>query len=284
MFASILHPTDFSDSATNALRLAAGLAAAHNASLHVFHAEAMHGEEPVESTALDDCVATARGLLDKHHPNGQAALKVSTLRSVLAFDGVMEAMADNRPDLVVMGTHGRTGFSKLLMGSTAEKVLRHASCHVMTVKAGAAVPEDGTFHKLLVPVDFSPCARRGLDGARAIRSIPSGNDAVINLVHIVEPVPPMYYAGAPSSHFELDPDLRGRIEDSLHTWAGDMPGTKVVITEGSPALELVRLAEALRVDLIVTSTKGLTGAEHLLLGSVTERVCRFSAVPVLTMR
>ena len=284
MFESILHPTDFSDSATNALRLAVGLAAAHDASLHIFHAEALHGEEPVKPQALDACVATARGLLDTHHPHGHTGLEVSTHRSVVAFDGVMEAIDDNRPDVVVMGTHGRTGFSKLLMGSKAEKVLRHAPCHVMTVKAGAAVPEDDAFQKWLVPVDFSPCARRGLDGARAIRSIPSGNDAVINLVHIVEPVPPGYYAGGLSSHFELDPSVRGRIEDSLRTWSGDMPGTKVVITEGSPALELVRLAEALRVDLIVTSTKGLTGAEHLLLGSVTERVCRFSAVPVLTMR
>ncbi len=53
MFTSILHPTDFSDSATNALRLAVGLAAAHDASLHIFHAEALHGEEPVKPHAGD---------------------------------------------------------------------------------------------------------------------------------------------------------------------------------------------------------------------------------------
>ena len=281
MFSSILHPTDFSESAKSALRLAAGLAATQGATLHIVQVETLHGEDTAREDALDTYVATARCLLDKTHANGQVELKASTLRSVLAFEGIMQATTDHRPDLIVMGTHGRTGFSKLLMGNTAEKVLRHAPCHVLTVKAGTAIPEDGVFRKLLVPVDFSPCASRGLDGARAARS---GDDSVIHLVHVVEPIPPMYYAGHISSRFELDLDLRDRIEDSIRTWSGDIPASKVVITEGSPAREIVQLAELLRVDLIVMSTKGLSGAEHLLVGSVTERVCRFASVPVLTMR
>ena len=217
----------------------------------------MHDQRPAKEDALDRYVATARFLLDKKHANGRVKLTVSTRRSVLPFDGIMQAASDHSPDLIVMGTHGRTGFSKLLMGSTAEKVLRHAPSHVATVKAGAAIPEDGTFNTLLVPVDFSPCAGRGLDGARALRS---DDDSAIYLVHVVEPVPPMYYAGGVSSRFELDPDLSGHIERSVRTWSGDIPGSKIVITEGNPALEVVRLATDLGVNLIVMSTKGLTAA------------------------
>ncbi len=75
-----------------------------------------------------------------------------------------------------------------------------------------------------------------------------------------------------------------RVEANLKTWAGDVPQSKTHITEGNPALEIARLSETLHADLIVMSTKGLTAVEHLLVGSVTERVCRFSVVPVLAMR
>ena len=193
----------------------------------------------------------------------------------------MRAADKYQPELIVIGTHGHTGFSRLLMGSTAEKVLRHAPCHVLTVKADAPVPSDRAFHTLLVPVDFSDAAARALDGAKALQV---GDGATIHLVHVVEPIPPMYLAGDISSYFELDPDLRDRVEANLKTWAGDVPQSKTHITEGGPALGIARLSETLNADLIVMSTKGLTAVEHLLVGSVTERVCRFSVVPVLAMR
>ncbi len=152
---------------------------------------------------------------------------------------------------------------------------------MLTVKAGARLPDAGGFRKLLVPVDFSDWAGRALDAARSLRA---SDDSTVYLLHVVEPVPPMYYAGNVSSRFELDPELRERIESNLKTWSGDMPGCKGLIREGSPALEVARVADEVRADLVVMSTKGLTGVEHLLVGSVTERVCRFATVPVLTVR
>ena len=265
-----------------ALRLAAHLAVTQDATLDIFHASTLHGEDPaVEADALDKYVATARCLLEEGQRAGQPELRVYRGRSVSAFDAIMQATSDYQPDLIVMGTHGRSGFNKFLMGSTAEQVLRHALCNVLTVKAGAAVPENGAFRKLLVPVDFSPCASRGLDGARVLRD---DHDSTICLVHVVEPIPPMYYAANVSSRFELDPELRERIEASLRTWSGDIPGSKIFITEGSPPIEIARLADRIGADLIVMSTKGSTGAEHVLVGSVTERVCRFATVPVLTIK
>ena len=277
---TILHPTDFSESASRALRIAAQLARAHNATLHIFHARTLHGEHlDPKPGALDEYTATARGLLAEA-PQAPS-LEVVEGRAVLPFDAIMQAARDVEPDLIVMGTHGHSRFSTLLMGSTAEKVLRHAPCHVLTVKSGATRPVDGAFGNILVPVDFSQWARRGLDGARAIAA---DSDATINLVHVIEPAPPMYLAGNVSSYFELDPDLKERIETNMRTWSGDMPNSKVMITEGNPALEVARMAESVGADLIVMSTKGLTGVQHVLVGSVTERVCRFSSVPVLVMR
>ena len=277
----ILHPTDFSESASHSLRLAVHLATSHQARLLIFHADSLHGEHlEAEAGALDRYAATARDLMEHDVAGSGSAVEVSQGRTVLPFDGIMEAAADQRPDLIVIGTHGHSRFSRLLMGSTAEKVLRHAPCSVLTVRAGTPIPEDGQFRKILVPVDFSESASVGLDGARAIRA----DESTLYLVHVVDPAPPMYLAGNVSSYFELDPDLKNRIEKNLRTWSGDIPGSKIVITEGNPALEVARISEDLGVDLVVMSTDGLTGAEHLLVGSVTERVGRFAPVPVLAMR
>ena len=278
----ILHPTDFSESASHALRLAVHLATSHQTRLLIFHASTLHGEHlDAGSDMLETYAQTARELMEKDRPGSASKLDVFEGRTVLPFDGIMEAVRDHQPDLIVIGTHGHSRFSRLLMGSTAEKVLRHAPCSVLTVRAGMPIPENGRFRKILVPVDFSEAAGVGLDGARAIRS---DDRSTLYLVHVVDPAPPMYLAGNISSYFELDPDLKDRIEANLRTWSGDIPGSKIIIAEGNPALELARLSEELKVDLIVMSTKGLTGAEHLLVGSVTERVGRFAPVPVLAMR
>ena len=209
---------------------ASRLAASHGATLRLLHAELLHPEAPPEDGALEKYTERARCFLENSRRNGLPELTVSHGRSVFAFDAIMQATDEHHPELIVMGTHGRSGFSKLLMGSTAEKVLRHAPCNVLTVKADAAVPENGTFGELLVPVDFSPWASRGLDGARALREDP---DVTIHLVHVVEPVPPMYYAGDVTSRFELDPDLRNRIEANLRTWAARWEWRSCAVRTGS---------------------------------------------------
>lgn len=278
---TILHPTDFSTSAGQALRLAINLAIRFDAQLYVFHAETLHGDDPShESEALERYTETARTLLDEGGKSHRSALHVSQERSMSAFDGIMRAAATHQPELIVMGTHGRTGLGKLLMGSTAEKVLRHAARSVLTVRADAKIPTDGRFHKLLVPVDFSDGAGRALAMARDLKE----DDAVVYLLHVVEPVPPMYYAGNVTSRFDLDAELRDRIESSLRDWSGDLPGARRMIAEGNPAVETARVADDIGADLLVISTRGLTGIEHLLVGSVTERVCRMATVPVLAVR
>ena len=279
---TILHPTDFSRSAGQALELAARLAARQGASLHILHGVTLHAnDDGTQAAELEKLAESARSIIGA--TDGAAPVEVTTSerRAVFAFDAIMQATIERQPDLVVMGTHGRGGFSKLLMGSNAEKMLRHAPCSILTVKEGARVPSEGRFRRLLVPVDFSDWAGRALDTARVLRD-PDGSD--ITLLHVVEPVPPMYYAGNVSSRFELDPELRSQLEEHLQTWSGGLERASAMITEGSPPLEIARVADETDIDLIVMSTKGLTGVEHLLVGSVTERVCRFATVPVLTVR
>ena len=102
---------------------------------------------------LENYAPTARELMERDLPGSGSRVEVSEGRTLLPFEGIMEAATNHEPDLIVIGTHGHSRFSRLLMGSTAEKVLRHAPCSVLTVRAGTPIPADGRFRKILVPVD-----------------------------------------------------------------------------------------------------------------------------------
>jgi nucleotide-binding universal stress UspA family protein len=281
---TVLHPTDFSDGARRALELAVDLAVEHGATLHLFHAVLLHGiEDPARKTEeLDALAETTRLMASRatevqgHEP--RIAVETSHARGVFAAESILARATEIGPDLIVMGTHGRSGLSKLLMGSTAEKVLRHATCSVVTVRPDIHASR-GPFRSLLVPVDFSESSGRALDAARKMAP-----DTTLHLHHVVEPIPPIYYSGDVTSMLALDGGLRNRVEEKLREWSGDHPRARLHITEGSPAAEIVRVAEQIPADLIVMSTRGLTGLEHVLVGSVTERVCRLAKVPVLTVR
>ena len=279
---TILHPTDCSDSAARALEVAVRFATTHRAELLILHAEVLHGDSARETgEALEQYVASARRLLQSLAGPDAPGVQVIQARTYFAHDAILQAATERDADLIVMGTHGRRGLSRLLLGSNAERVLRQAPCHVLTVRGDAASPTGSGFEALLVPVDFSDCSRRGLDEAMALAA--SAN-ATLHIVHVLEPLPTMYYAGSVSTRFELDGDLRARVEERLRTWTGNPRGARYVVREGHPAVEIARAADDRKVDLVVMSNRGASGVEWLLVGSVTERVCRLATVPVLTVR
>ena len=276
---TILHPTDFSDGAARALEVAARVATAHRATLVILHAEVLHGESSSEAgSALGEYVATARRLVDslaaRHPAAARVVVEPAGARTFFAHDAIREKAVELHADLIVMGTHGRRGLSRLLMGSNAERVLRQAPCHVLTVRADASVPPDDELRELLVPVDFSECSRLGLDGALVLAA---NRRARVNVLHVMEPLPPW-------ARYELGGDPRDRVKERLGAWVGDAPGVRHVVAKGHAAEEIARVAEDLKVDLIVMSNRGATVADWLPVGTVTERVCRIARVPVLTMR
>jgi len=148
MFAirTILHPTDFSEQSEYALRLACALARDHGAHLivlhvapppviasaeGVFHSEPEYCLEPLREQ-LHQLQTPDVGRVDRRVEEGEPE------------DEILRVAQESNADLIVMGTHGRTGLDRLLLGSVAEQVVRQASCPVMTVKtpipAAAASP------------------------------------------------------------------------------------------------------------------------------------------------
>jgi nucleotide-binding universal stress UspA family protein len=192
-------------------------------------------------------------------------------------------------DLIALGTHGRRGVMRFLMGSVAEEVVRRASCDVLTIRAEGAdeaealTPEAVT--RVVAPLDLSAYS---LPLARRAAALASDYTASLTLLHVVEPLPtPVPFMGAVTLHDIVgDPvgqadDLLNRLVDEL---GPDVPATEARAVEGHAALTITETAEEAGADLIVIASHGLTGLERVLLGSVTARVVRRAPCPVYVAR
>jgi nucleotide-binding universal stress UspA family protein len=143
---TVLHPTDFSDASAAALRVARSLARDHGARLIVLHvapAGAVYGTIPVplDLQPHQDSLEVIREVI------GGTDLKYpveTRLRLGHAAAEILRAAEEVGADLIVMGTHGRTGLRRLLTGSVAEAVLRRARCPVLIVSSPTAGPDPGS--------------------------------------------------------------------------------------------------------------------------------------------
>lgn len=188
---------------------------------------------------------------------------------------------ERRPyDLCVIGTQGRTGLARMLIGSVAAKVVRHAPCSVLTVR-----PEDEAkpYSHALVPTDFSPYARYAVDIAPHFVA-PGGT---LTLLHVMEV--PIAYAG------EVQLAEFARIIDQHAAAALDTEAKRLAAATslsistrtrmGYPGAETLAAIDAYpTIDLVVLGSHGRTGIKRVLLGSVAEKVVRHSRCSVLVAR
>lgn len=142
---TILHPTDFSSNSTHALQIAADLAKTYTAKLLIVHVAETLGPENVTfgevGTQLEPegYQSRLRNDLEKSAPTSDLSIPVERLIAEgNPADEIVRIAKQHGCGLIVMGTHGRTGMSRLLMGSIAEQVMRHADCPVLTVRSSAS--------------------------------------------------------------------------------------------------------------------------------------------------
>jgi nucleotide-binding universal stress UspA family protein len=277
----ILLPTDLSESADRALKQAVELAVQHRAKIEILHVITLPGVDPSEAQrSLDEYMAKVeKEVFDDLATRSDAvrtrglAVETVLLRRLYPIETILDYVRANTPDVVVMGTHGRTGLKKLLLGSVASRVVLEAPCPVMTVAADADVAEgrDG-FETILVPVDFSEVTPRAVSAAKSLVA----KTGRLVLEHVVSsPVHPSLYAGGVGKIFPLHPELPSLIGNKLsELYAGP---SEVVVSEGSVVEEILETAKSRKADLVVMGTRGLQG-------SVTERVLGRAKVPVLAVK
>ena len=299
----ILVPVDYSRHAEGALCYAGVLAERLHARIHVLHATTAPAHlspdtavSLVQGRAVVTVEALAREDAEAQMGPFLAAAGVSraNLTTEIAFDDPVDAIQARAGahDLVILGTHGRRGLERWVMGSVAERVLRAVATPVITYRwpPEAAAPRPGVPRRILVPVDFS-------DGARAALAL-SGElrarfDAALDIVHVVREAPAdpggaALQVHAPGAAPEpLDAYARRQAEQEVEGFLASTPGHEgatVRVAVGEPGPTLVRLAAEGGHDLVVMGTHGRTGLQRLVLGSVAERVARFAPCPVLTLR
>jgi nucleotide-binding universal stress UspA family protein len=137
--------------------------------------------------------------------------------------------------------------------------------------------------RILVPTDFSDCATQAIDyGSELAKRF----GAELHLLHVVQPITMAYAYGAaiPEAALHLEEPAEKELNEIEVPDVEDISRVERSIQSGTPFVEIVRCAKQNNMDLIVIGTHGRTGLNHMLLGSVAEKVVRKASCPVLTVR
>jgi nucleotide-binding universal stress UspA family protein len=245
--------------------------------------------EPVvlSSVQRDEILQQVHEFIQPVVPSDQpVAVEVSEGRPV---DQILERARALTADLIVMGTHGRSGFERLFIGSVAEKVLRKASCPVLTVPprvTEAVAPP--RYRHILCAVDFSDSSLRALRHALALAE---EADAHVRVLHVLElqpesdvPEMPILTANLKAYHDQLKQAARQRLAASIPEDVREYCTVEEGVATGKPYVEILREAREGNADLIVMGVRGRSAADVVLFGSTTQHVVRQATCPVLTMR
>jgi nucleotide-binding universal stress UspA family protein len=297
--ARILVPTDFSDAASRALEQAFALARPRGVEILVLHSlpPVIPMASPMGEVGFSGLVETGRLLDDytrelredasrrledlKAKAPKEIPLKTALEENLEPQQAILEKARSWNPDLIVMGTHGRGGLEKLLMGSVATRVLHRSDRSLMLLRPDSLLFAAGKdAGSILVPVDFSSHSHRALAFARHLSS---RTGASLHLLHVVELLHTPLEPGGLSSQLEKTPGLREKYLEALRDMLAETPGD-VTVADGSPAGGILWWREQLGARLVVMGSRGRTGLERLLVGSVTETVARFCEVPVVVVK
>jgi len=290
----MLVPIDFSPPSRAALAFARPLVEKFQAELHLVHVFA--ADYPLASMAALPLVVPQIEVERRVRSHLQSAAKRETAiirrenvhaRKGRPFQEICRLARELRVDLIVTATRGRTGLKHLALGSTAERVVRHAPCPVLVVHrhGGPAKRRPPALQKILVPVDFSACAVKALVYAQALAR---KFDSRLVLFHSIDlhyystnpelilyDLPPLLAAAEKSARDQMQELFEGTDWDGIEV--------ETVVESGHAGEQICRQAEKRGTELIVTSTHGKTGLAHIFIGSTAEYIVRHAPCPVLVV-
>jgi nucleotide-binding universal stress UspA family protein len=277
---SILFATDFSAASMQALPYATSIARRFDSKLCIAHVVPPE-DYPSGLNSLDAAAQVACR---------EAELKISSLlRSALCrglacetvigngdiWIGLSDFMRRHATDLLVMGTIGRTGVRKFLLGSVAEEAMRESRCPVLTVGPESHAAEEIEFRQILYATDFSADSLAGAPYALAF----AGNySSRLTLAHALEGLPESPYLDTQMAKVRL----RELVPQRVHHAAEP----NIIVEMGSPADVILKAADDTASDLIVIGARGAGSLARLAshFGSVAHRIVCRAVCPVLTVR
>lgn len=289
----LLLATDFSEWARRAEDYACSLASSWRAPLTVITVlefpPGLNPDYPVNQQYLTYRMGEASEQLAgfKARAIRRGIVATTRIATGIPSEEVNAAALAEGSELIVMGTRGKSGLAHVLLGSTAERVIRTAPCPVLAVhmtKDEMPVEHAGmSLNRILVPIDFSDCSLDALEYATVVAKQAK---ASIELLHVLEPL--AYGLDFTLSHADERKHKREllikRLEDLSAALSAAGIAVKSHVRGGVPADSILDDARALPSDLIVMGTHGRRGLSHVMAGSVAEGVLRRAHCPVLTVR
>lgn len=195
------------------------------------------------------------------------------------------------PDLIVVGTKGKTGLAHVLLGSTAERIIRGAPCPVLAARAQPYGEEQAVgnrrdpthLERILVPVDFSDCS---LDALEYAALVAQRSGASLTLLHVLEPISYGLDFTFPhrAKRESIKADHTKRLSNLVSALVSAGISSEFLVLGGLPTDSILDAARKQPADLVVMGTHGRSGLSHALFGSIAESVLRKSSCPVLMVR
>ena len=286
----ILVPTDFSENAQHAVDYGIDLAKRCSAKLHLLHTPVIPTYLLMDLSYSPGPEAVTRILNDSQDALDQQAKSVAAagveyftaIREGTVHEVIRDYASEHGVDLVIVGTHGRTGVSKLMYGSVTERVIKTVHTPIIVVP-----PEGGKAPgPIVISYDFSTPAKRAAEAAQAICATGS---STLHLVHSYLDVWGEYTdrgAVVGEAAEKRREALRLGLEDMLARDATALFGEGAANVEthlvtGDPAEGILKVAEDVSATLICAGTTGKSGIERILIGSVARRLLHDSRVPLL---
>lgn len=289
----ILCPIDFSEFSRHALHHAIAVASWYEGNLTVLHVFANLPTVDIPAVPLTDAdrdqlIAKMQAFVGETPPEVPVSFEVREAQD--ARSEILAQAQELMSDLIVIGSHGRSGFERLLLGSVTEKVVRKSPCPVMVVPARAPDADGpgltrGGRPRILCPIDFSDASLSALEYAM---SLAEEADADLTLLHSIEvppelleriPVPPDF--DIDRCHAEAEAACLQRLRELVPPAVRSFCHVETAVREGAAHRQILRLAGEQTTDLIVMGVHGRGALDVLLFGSNTARVIRAAACPVL---
>jgi nucleotide-binding universal stress UspA family protein len=291
-FERILCPIDFSDISRHALSHAAAIAHWYEARLTLLYVFVNLPALDLPPVVLEDSDRERLlGQMREFAAGVSRDVKVDCLlqEERLVHDAILAQADATHADLLVLGTHGRSGFQRLFLGSVTEKVMRKAKCPTLIVPPRAAdIAADAPvqFHRIVCPIDFSEGSLAALEYAI---NLAEEGDGHLTLLHVTE-LP----AALTQEPYVIEEEIARMRESSVnarHKLADLIPenaraycAIDTAVVEGRAYREILSRASEKKADLIVMGVHGRGALDLLLFGSTTHHVIRAAACPVLIVR
>lgn len=270
----ILIPTDFSKHAEYALKVAAQIARKNNGEIILLHmlelpnqaSDAIGGGAAIPEIMFfkNAAIKKLEDLMDEDYLEG---IKVSeVVQFELAFDGILKISKVNEVDLIVMGSHGASGYKEMFIGSNAEKVVRNSEVPVLIIKAEE---ENFEVNDFVFASDFSEEIKKPFE---KVVEFANKFDATLHLAMINTP-----------NNFKPT-SLSNQIMDEFVANFRVNKFETHIYNESNVEKGILNFANSIDADLIGMSTHGRKGLSHFFNGSISEDLVNHSSRPVVTFK